>query len=208
MKTIALINTKGGVGKTTLASNLAAWVALTNRRVAMVDLDPQRSLASWWKRRGQSENPQIFSGAESAADAVEKLQLDGWDFCFLDSPPSALLLIQEAIEAADVVLIPCKAGGHDVDAMRDALRLVHHSGKPYRIVINEVMPRERAQEALRETLTKAGFPVASLDISRRTSFATGANVGKAGFEMNDKEAGNQVEQLWNEVLRLSKGSKR
>ncbi len=208
MKTIALINTKGGVGKTTLASNLAAWVATTGKRVAMVDLDPQRSLASWWKRRGQSDNPQIFVGAADSEDAVEKLQLDGWDYCFLDSPPSALLLIKEAIEVADVVLIPCKAGGHDVDAMRDALRLVHHSGKPYRVVINEVMPRERAQEALRETLTKAGFPVASLDITRRTAFATGANVGKAGFEMGDKEAGSQIEQLWAELLRLTKGSKR
>ncbi len=208
MKTIALINTKGGVGKTTLASNLAAWVATTNKRVAMVDLDPQRSLASWWKRRGQSENPKIFAGAADSDDAVEKLELDGWDYCFLDSPPSALLLIKEAIEAADVVLIPCKAGGHDVDAMRDALRLVHHSGKPYRVVINEVMPRERAQEALRETLIKAGFPVAPLDITRRTSFSTGANVGKAGFEMGDKEAGSQIEQLWAEVLRLTKGSKK
>jgi chromosome partitioning protein len=213
MKTVALINTKGGVGKTTLSSNLAVWVAQHGKRVAMVDLDPQRSLASWWKRRGQSDNPCIFTGADNAADAVEILSNDApqegpWDYCFLDSPPSALLLIQEAVAAADVVLIPCKAGGHDVDAMRDALRIAHHSGKPYKIVINETMPREKAQDALRAMLTNSGFPVATIDIGRRTSFSNGASVGKAGFEMGDKEAAAQIEALWSEVLALLKGGKR
>jgi chromosome partitioning protein len=208
MKTIALINTKGGVGKTTLASNLAVCAAQSGRRVAMVDLDPQHSLASWWRRRGATENPCIFSDAATAQDAVEALRLDGWDYCFLDSPPSALLLIQEAIAAADVVVIPVKAGGHDVDAMRDALRLTHHSLKPYAIVINEVMPREKAPDALRAMLTQSGFQVASIDIGRRASFASGASVGKTGSEMGDKDAGRQIEALWLEVLQLLNRSAR
>ena len=101
MRVIAVVSSKGGVGKTTLASALAVRAARESKRVAMVDLDPQRSLASWWKRRGRSDNPRIFAGAETASEAVEALELDGWDWVFIDTPPAFIATIQDAIEHAD-----------------------------------------------------------------------------------------------------------
>lgn len=77
MYIIAVVNTKGGVGKTTLASALAVRAAKDSPRVAMVDLDPQRSLVEWWQRRGATDNPTVFEGATIPADAVEALALDG-----------------------------------------------------------------------------------------------------------------------------------
>lgn len=77
MITIAAVNSKGGVGKTTLTSALAVRAAEDSPRVAMVDMDPQKSLVEWWKRRGKSDNPTIFEGAFTAGDAVEALTLDG-----------------------------------------------------------------------------------------------------------------------------------
>jgi chromosome partitioning protein len=68
MYVIAVVNTQGGVGKTTLASALAVRAAKDSPRVAMVDLDPQRSLVEWWQRRGSTENPTIFEGADSPVD--------------------------------------------------------------------------------------------------------------------------------------------
>lgn len=207
MATIAFINAKGGVGKTTLCSNLAAWLAKEGSRVALLDLDPQRSLAAWWARGGKRNNPHLFANAVDVADAVEVLERESFDQILIDSPPSALLLIQEAIAVADAVVIPVKAGGHDVDAMMDALRLVHHSGKPYVVVINEVHKREKAQERLRELLENAKIPVAAHDVERRASFANGASVGKAGFEMRDPAAGEQIEALWADVsVLLAKGA--
>ena len=53
-------------------------------------------------RRGRTGNPTIFEGADTAADAVEyPLQLDGWDFVFLDGPPSFIGVMEEMIAAAD-----------------------------------------------------------------------------------------------------------
>ena len=75
MHVIAVVNTKGGVGKTTLAAALAVRAAQESKRVAMVDMDPQKSLVEWWARRGRSENPTIFEGADTARDAVEALSL-------------------------------------------------------------------------------------------------------------------------------------
>ena len=70
MNVLAVVSTKGGVGKTTLASALAVRAAKESKRVAMVDLDPQGSLAAWWKRRGGSENPKIFAHIRSFSEDI------------------------------------------------------------------------------------------------------------------------------------------
>ena len=77
MKVIAVVNSKGGTGKTTLASALSVRAAKESKRVAMVDLDPQRSLVAWWQRRGKSDNPTIFEGAETAGAC----SIAPWSIC-------------------------------------------------------------------------------------------------------------------------------
>jgi hypothetical protein len=59
----------------------------------MVDLDPQRSLVEWRQRRGSTDNPAIFEGADSPVDAAEALALDRRDWVFLDGPSVLLLCI-------------------------------------------------------------------------------------------------------------------
>src|SRR5262249_43354352 len=59
LRVITLANPKGGVGKTTICSALAVRAAGESRRVALLDLDPQESLASWWTRRGKTKNPKL-----------------------------------------------------------------------------------------------------------------------------------------------------
>ena len=78
-------------------------------RVALVDLDPMKGLVAWWQRRGRTENPTIFEGGETAADAVERLEMDGWDICIMDSPPAFLTVIDEMIRAADFTVIPTQS---------------------------------------------------------------------------------------------------
>ena len=79
MLTIAVTNTKGGVGKTTLAATLAVRAAQdkfkggAHYRVALVDLDPMRGLVAWWLRRGKTENPTI-----SKARKPRRMPLSGW----------------------------------------------------------------------------------------------------------------------------------
>ena len=71
MLKIGICNTKGGVGKSTIAASLAVRAAKDSPRVALVDLDPGEGLTKWWRRRGSPENPSVLVGAESASDAVE-----------------------------------------------------------------------------------------------------------------------------------------
>jgi cellulose biosynthesis protein BcsQ len=62
LRVVTLASLKGGVGKTTLAGALAVRAAEESRRVALLDLDPQESLASWWTRRGKVKPKAVRSG--------------------------------------------------------------------------------------------------------------------------------------------------
>src|SRR5262249_33810038 len=107
LRVVTLASTKGGVGKTTLASALAVRAAEESRRVALLDLDPQESLASWWTRRGKMKNPKLFE-VDATAEAIELLVSEGWHWVFIDTGPARIELIEPGIAVADLVLIPTR----------------------------------------------------------------------------------------------------
>src|SRR5689334_13699917 len=158
MHVISVISTKGGVGKSTLSSLLAVKAASESKRVAMVDLDPLGSLADWWKRRGSPDNPCIFRGADTATEAVEVLGLDGWDWVFIDTPPAFVATIEDAIENADFVVVPIRAGALDLLASEDAVAMVQEAGKPFLCVINDAEPRWKTTHSARDYLLAADVP--------------------------------------------------
>lgn len=202
MITIAVVNGKGGVGKSTLASALAVRASQESERVAMVDFDPQRSLVEWWQRRGRTDNPTIFDNAMTAADAVESLQLDGWDWVFLDGPPAFISVMEDMIDAADFAIVPVKASMIDLLATQDAVNLAKEIKRRFLVVFNDVGPRERVVESARELLANAKIPIADTQVTHRVSHVTGMTVGKSAAEVNsgrDKAAAAEIDALWREV---------
>ena len=205
MITIAIVNTKGGVGKTTLAAALAVCASRQSKRVCMVDLDPQKSLVKWWRRRPkkkQDESPTVFTDVDEAADAVERAQLAGYDWCFLDGPPAFLTTIEEMIAAADFTLIPIKPSLTDLLATEDAVVLAHEAGKAFMCVFNDVGPKERVVDKARQLLFNSDVPMAETAIVHRVSHITGMNAGKTAAEINngrDTAAAKDIEDLWREV---------
>jgi chromosome partitioning protein len=122
----------------------------------MVDLDPQRSLAAWWNRRGRNDNPRIFTGAETATDAVEALELDGWDWVFIDTPPAFVATIQDAIERADLAVVPLRASALDLIASEDAVVMAREAGTPHLCVINDAEPRWKTTLTARLSAGRSG----------------------------------------------------
>jgi chromosome partitioning protein len=208
MIVIAVVNTKGGTGKTTLSAALAVPAAKESARIAMVDLDPQKSLVAWWRRRGSTDNPTIFEGADTAADAIEALKQTGWDWVFLDGPPNLLSRTQEMIASADFVLIPVKASMLDLLASEGAIAISRDEGAEFAVVFNEVNPRERIIEKGREILSHLGVPYFGTAIARRASHITGMATGKSAAEINggrDTAAAAEIEALWQELKRAAAG---
>jgi chromosome partitioning protein len=215
MVVLSIASTKGGVGKTTLASALAVRAARENKRVAIVDLDPLESLAAWWKRRLRlkpDEPPTIFTGADTASEAVEKLEFDGWDWVFIDTPPAFVNTIEDAIGNATLVLIPLRPSSLDLIASEDAVVMSEEAGKPYLCIINDAEPRWKTTNSARDYLLAANVPVAEHIIAHRQSYLGAMTSGRTGPEIErDGKCKEEIDGLWDEIkktLAKSKGKEK
>lgn len=202
MIVIAVCNTKGGVGKTTLTASLAVRAAKESKRVALVDLDPQASLTAWAQRRGAPDNPAVLRDVDTASEAVERLEQTGWDWVFIDTPPAFLQLLQDAIAAADFVIVPMKPSALDVAASQEAVVMAREENKPHLVVLNDVEPRWKETQKTRAYLEESEVPVAQTAIAHRSSHVAGMTVGKSAAEVNrgkDDKAVEEIEALWLEI---------
>ena len=113
---IALLNQKGGVGKTTLALHLAGAWAARGKRVILIDADPQGSALDWSQRRSHEGLPRLFSVIGLARDTLHReapeLARDA-DYVVIDGPPRVAGLMRSALLAADLVLIPVQPSPFD-----------------------------------------------------------------------------------------------
>jgi chromosome partitioning protein len=212
MITIAVVNSKGGVGKTTLTAALSVVAAQEDgarHRVGIVDLDPQQSLAKWWARRGSPKEekggPTILPGVDSAIKAVELATESGlFDVLFLDGPPAFLTTMEEMIAAADFTLIPIKPSVVDLLATEDAVVLARDRAAGFLCVFNDVAPKEKAVEKARAILFNNEVPIADTQVMHRAAHVTGMNIGKSGAEVRGAvEAARDIADLWAEVQPLA-----
>ncbi len=111
---------KGGAGKTTLASAIAVRPAEESKRVALIDADPQNSLYRWWGTAGPG-NPAIYE-ADATSEAIELLISEGWEWVIIDTPGELFDRIENAVALADFVLIPARASAPGTRGRRRSCR--------------------------------------------------------------------------------------
>ena len=132
MKTIVFAATKGGVGKTTLAFNVAIEAA-KHGSVFLADMDPQKSLETFAEIRG-GDNPLLLKNVQSVPRAIADLKRNGFerDFLIVDTPGSFMNIIRDAVTAADCIIIPMQPSPIDILAQEDVLLLIDQLGKEQR----------------------------------------------------------------------------
>jgi chromosome partitioning protein len=121
---VAFVNQKGGVGKTTLASNVAAAADLDGRRTLLLDLDPQGSALDWFAARGDSSRLGVVVAKVDVVltrRAIDSLTA-GYDFVVLDAPPQLGDLTRSAAVAADLIVLPLQASPLDLWASAATLQ--------------------------------------------------------------------------------------
>jgi len=171
---ITVAQQKGGTGKTTLAANLGAALAPSSR-VALLDIDPQKSLTRWHAirtARNAQGPPLTFSEVSGWRLAAELDRLKRThDVVLIDSPPQIDTDARLAIRGADLVLIPVQPSPPDVWAAEGTLALAAAERRDARVVLNRVPPASRLGEAVKADLTTRNLPLLRTAIGNRTGFA-------------------------------------
>jgi len=122
MRTILVANPKGGSGKTTLATNLAGWLAGKRQRVVLADHDPQRSATEWLERR-----PPLFPPIIALAPDGRKKDVKGFDPQWLVVDTPAGLRgddLADAVRRADIMLVPVTPSAFDMAATQHFLAVI------------------------------------------------------------------------------------
>src|SRR5215475_8428108 len=190
MNVITVASRKGGAGKTTLTAHLAGYAHQQGRRCLVIDADPQGSLALCNALRSERALP-----LETAERGIERqvtlAAVAGYEWVFIDTAPTMWVVVQEAIRAATLVIIPARPGFLDLAAVRETVKVARERNKPYAVVLNACPVKRGSKEApavaqSRAWLEKQGVPVWSGQISQRASFvlslAAGASAGEGGAE--------------------------
>ena len=203
MRTIVVAASKGGAGKTTLASALAVRASAESGLVAIIDLDPQGSLARWWELRGEPKNPRLVTGVERVDEAVSLLQRDGWEWLIVDTPPCLLATIEQAIRVADLVLVPVRPSALDVEAAPPMVELCRMHGRALRFVINGADPRSKLTQSTVAYLAKEGRVLPEM-ISYRQAYVAGMTDGKSGPEIErEAKSRQEIDALWRAVKKVA-----
>ncbi len=159
MKIVAIVSQKGGSGKTTIAVHLAVAASRAGLTVAIIDLDPQTTAATWGDWRG-GDNPAVVAASHTRLGVtLEEAASAGVDLAIIDSPPSADIAAVAAAKAAELVIIPTRASAFDLHAIKTTAELVRIANKPAFVVLNAVPPRAQA------LIEQAGEVVASLQLA-------------------------------------------
>ena len=207
MKTLAVLARKGGVGKTTVAVHLAVVAQQAGKRVLLIDLDPQRSAAGWWRER-KAEMPELVEAEprqlpEILAAAAE----DGIDLAVIDTRPSAESDAVLAAKLADLALVVTRPAILDLRAIGATTELVKAAGRPGLVVLNACPPgRDDAEASIvreaREGLVAYGLPVARNSLGQRAAMSHALIDGRAVTEFDgDGKAAAEIRALWKEISR-------
>ena len=204
MNVVTLASRKGGAGKSTLTAHLAACAHSAGRRCLLIDADPQGSLTLWQSLRADGQPP-LQSAARGIDRALAYASIEGYEWVFIDTAPTMWVVVQEAIRAATLVVIPARLTVFDIAAVKETMDLCRKLGKPYAVVINGVPARRDNTESpyvreARKVLTQLNVPVWSGQITQRTNYSLALAEGEGAKEYDsNSEAASEVAALWTAI---------
>lgn len=204
--TLAILNKKGGAGKTLVTASLGVAAAAAGLKVAIIDLDPQASACAWADVR-ESDDLAVIS---AVPNRLEKVQTQcagaGVELLIVDTAPSADSGLLAAARVADVVLMPTRPGLGDLAALRDTLELINTVKVPKAALLNSpktVALRNEASTAI-ASLGVELLPVVFGDrVAFQHAFTSG--LGVTEYEPNGKAAG-ELKRLWKWVSKSMENS--
>lgn len=208
MDTLAIVATKGGVGKTTLAVHLAVAAQQAGRKTLIIDLEPQGSAAQWGRDRARLarehgawfktplEVKRLF--ANDLAEALDDARAAGFQFVIIDTPPHADFPAARAVEVADLVLVPTRPGYFDLHAAKATIALVRDLKARAYFVVNQVPHNNlRIADDAAAYLESKGLPRAPAIITALQPYVRALRDGLTAPELvPDGRHAGEIGALW------------
>lgn len=184
---ITFAQQKGGAGKTTVLAHLAAAWTEAGRSVALIDLDPQRSLTRW---AGLRVDPRmhVIESRDYRASADMRSAAKTHDFVLVDCPGAASNLLDAAVRESDLVIAPCQPSVMDIWATGSVIETARKLKTPLRIVLNRYPPRSGAMEEVLAALGAAQALVLETRLGNRVAFSQAVLTGRTAPEIARRSA--------------------
>jgi chromosome partitioning protein len=207
---ITVAHQKGGVGKSTLSTNLRGYFAGGGYRTALVDIDPQGSLTklihAFADQDGREPEHVITRGAFKTYQQLHKM-LDGYDIAIIDTPPYLSKELEEVLQITSMVLVPCKASPLDYLAIGDTLDLIREikAARPAlvtAVVLTMVIAGTDFTTNIRQELQKTEFPVLKTEVGNRVAYMRSLLRSNTVLGDENRKAWEEMESLGKEIISL------
>jgi chromosome partitioning protein len=203
MRTVAMITQKGGSGKSTLAACLAVVAQEAGERVFLIDMDPQKSLTKWARRRDDKAMPVETVSAAKLPDALAALARGQITLVVIDTPATDTPAAEAAMKAADLCIIPARPTIFDIWSSEVTRGKLKTLSKDFAFVLNQCPAMQESQRVLdgAAALESMGGLLRPL-IAMRVAYQEAAREGMGPTELEPEgKAAEEMRVLWASLKR-------
>ncbi len=202
---ISLVNQKGGVGKTTIAVNLASCVSERGHQTLLVDADPQGSVLQW-QSVSNDQRFEIIHRPSASLLADKKAMIRGYAHVVIDAPPAIGEITRAVLTLSDLAIVPIGPSPLDIWSSKETLALFaeakkrHRHLKPKLLICRKIVGTRIGREA-REALETYGVELFESEISQRIAFVEAMISGRSVLDhAPHSEAAAEIRQLCEEII--------
>ena len=202
---ISFVNQKGGVGKTTIAINVAASLARRNRQTVLVDLDPQGSAVKWHSIEENQAFETLHQPFMLTPAEIETLS-STYDDVIIDAPPDISATTRSALGASDLAVIPVSPSSLDIWACTDTLKMIEtvqdrHPDLEVTFLVNRKIPGTRTGREIRDALEGFNTTILHAELCQRVAFVDAMKYGVSVMQFAPgSKAAAEIERLCDEIL--------